>query len=196
MFTDLGLPGQIDRRTLGERAKLLVPSIKVLITTAYAGHLLVGEGRLESGIELLSKPLTFSAIATRVRQVLDARTSGRRANHILVVEDEFLPHAFIDDALAQHGFRADFAADFKGALRKIRGGCDDLVAAVVDMGLPDGHNSANIPKNVGYSRGLTTNQLTSAVGAAKAMLRDLRSSLHHWVDQCIRPTTARRSRRT
>jgi signal transduction histidine kinase/CheY-like chemotaxis protein len=71
LFTDLGLPGGMDGRALAERARTLRASLKVLITTAYAGSVLVHEGRLDPGIELLSKPFTFATLAARVRQSLD-----------------------------------------------------------------------------------------------------------------------------
>ncbi len=70
LFTDLGLPGGIDGKELAERAHKIRPALKILITTAYAASALVHEGRLDSGIELLSKPFTFEALATRVRVLL------------------------------------------------------------------------------------------------------------------------------
>lgn len=71
LFTDLGLPGGTDGKLLTEHARKLRPELKVLITTAYAGKTLVHQGRLDSGIELLNKPFSFTALATRIRQVLD-----------------------------------------------------------------------------------------------------------------------------
>jgi DNA-binding response OmpR family regulator len=43
----------------------------VLITTAYAASALLHEGRLDPGVDLLNKPFTFAALATRIREVLD-----------------------------------------------------------------------------------------------------------------------------
>jgi signal transduction histidine kinase/CheY-like chemotaxis protein len=71
LFTDLGLPGGIDGRVLAQQALKHRPLLKVLITTAYAGEALVHEGRLDPGLNLLSKPFTFAALARRVRQLLD-----------------------------------------------------------------------------------------------------------------------------
>ncbi len=71
LFTDLGLPGGIDGRILTERTYGIRPSMKVLITTAYAGNALIHEGRLDPGIDLLTKPFTFTTLATRIRELLD-----------------------------------------------------------------------------------------------------------------------------
>ena len=71
LFTDLGLPGGIDGKALIERANRIRPSMKSLITTAYAGSALIHEGRLDPGIDLLTKPFTFTALATRIRELLD-----------------------------------------------------------------------------------------------------------------------------
>lgn len=138
LFTDLGLPGPIDGKALGHQAKLLRPGIRVLVTTAYAGQILVGEGRLGSDVQLLNKPFSFSTLALRIRELLDARVERERAiGRILVVEDEFLLHAFLTDTLAEHGFVVEIAGDFKNAVAKLRSAGGRLTAAVVDMGLPD-----------------------------------------------------------
>jgi CheY-like chemotaxis protein len=76
LFTDLGLPGGIDGRALTGRSLRLYPSLKVLITTAYAGSALVHEGRLDLGVDLLTKPFTFTALAVRIRELLDRAPPG------------------------------------------------------------------------------------------------------------------------
>jgi CheY-like chemotaxis protein len=71
LFTDLGLPGGVDGRVLSERARALRPSLRVLITTAYAASALLHDGRLDPGVDLLSKPFSFATLAMRIREVLD-----------------------------------------------------------------------------------------------------------------------------
>jgi signal transduction histidine kinase/DNA-binding response OmpR family regulator len=138
LFTDLGLPGQIDGKNLADRAQASQPSLKVLITTAYAGQALIHEGRLDPGIELIKKPFSFAALAARIRELLDDHVGRRKIGaRILVVEDEFLLSAFVADMLAEWGLTADVAGDFKGALEKIQNAGDGLAAAIVDLGLPD-----------------------------------------------------------
>lgn len=135
LFTDLGLPGPIDGKMLADRARALHPDLKLLITTAYAGDVLVREGRLDPEIELLSKPFSLSALGMRIRALLDsaAPLHGR----VLLVEDEFLVHLFVTDMLTEAGFAVDVAASFQEAAAKARSGIEDLVGAIVDLGLPD-----------------------------------------------------------
>jgi DNA-binding response OmpR family regulator len=121
---------------LAERARETRQSLRVLITTAYAGSTLVHEGRLDFGVELLMKPFTFTALATRIRELLD-RDGEREEARILVVEDEFLLRMFVVDALADMGLQAEEAASFSEALSKTRSVGDDLAAAIIDLGLPD-----------------------------------------------------------
>jgi signal transduction histidine kinase/DNA-binding response OmpR family regulator len=138
LFTDLGLPGEMDGKSLGDRAQSNDPSLRVLITTAYAAGALVHEGRLDPGIELLNKPFSFSALAMRVRELLDGGPGNHRTSaRVLVVEDEPLLHAFVTDMLAEWGLLADVAGNFKEAVSKIRNDADGLVGAIVDLGLPD-----------------------------------------------------------
>ncbi|MCA6115362.1 response regulator [Bradyrhizobium sp. WSM 1738] len=138
LLTDLGLPGEMDGKTLGDRAQSSHPSLRVLITTAYAAAALVHEGRLDPGIELLNKPFSFSALAVRVRELLDTGLDDEHmGSRILVVEDEPLLHAFVTDMLAEWGLLAEVAGNFREAVTKIRTDADGLVGAIVDLGLPD-----------------------------------------------------------
>ncbi|KRQ93397.1 hypothetical protein CQ10_07385 [Bradyrhizobium valentinum] len=138
LFTDLGLPGEMDGKSLGDQAQSIHPSLRVLITTAYAAGALVHEGRLDRGVELLNKPFSFSALAGRVRELLDSNLANEHAGaRVLVVEDEPLLHAFVTDMLAEWGLSADVAGNFREAVAKIRADGDGLVGAIVDLGLPD-----------------------------------------------------------
>lgn len=138
LFTDLGLPGGMDGRDLANRARQIRHGLSVLIMTAYAGSALIHEGRLDRGIDLLSKPFTLSALACRVRELLD-RDDHRDCQHahILVVEDEILLRMLISDALAGKGCRVEEAANFAEAIEKLRTLDNKITAAIVDLGLPD-----------------------------------------------------------
>ena len=99
---------------------------------------MIHEGRLDFGVELLAKPFTFAALASRVRALLDRDHSEKvEAARILVVEDEFLLRMFVVDALADMGCRAEEAASFGEALGKARRVGDGLAGAIIDLGLPD-----------------------------------------------------------
>jgi signal transduction histidine kinase/CheY-like chemotaxis protein len=136
LLTDLGLPGGMDGRVLAERARAIRASIQMLITTAYAASALVHEGRLDAEIELLNKPFSYSALATRIRELLD-RQKEQREIRILVVEDEFLLRMFVADILADAGCASIEAASASEGWTKFRAEQDGLAGAIIDLGLPD-----------------------------------------------------------
>jgi signal transduction histidine kinase len=70
LFTDVVLPG-LNGRQLADEAVRLRPDLKVLFTTGYTQNAIVHNGRLDQGVDLISKPFTFAALATKVRQILD-----------------------------------------------------------------------------------------------------------------------------
>ena len=71
LFTDVGLPGQIDGRQLADEARRRRPDIRVLFTTGYARNAIVHQGRLDPGVDLITKPFTYAALARKLREVLD-----------------------------------------------------------------------------------------------------------------------------
>ena len=73
LFTDVGLPGGMDGRQLAEAARRLRPALKVLFTTGYARNAIVHHGRLDHGVDLITKPFAAEDLGRRVRAVLDAR---------------------------------------------------------------------------------------------------------------------------
>jgi signal transduction histidine kinase/DNA-binding response OmpR family regulator len=72
LFTDVILPGRSGRVLADEAAKLR-PELKVLFTTGYSRDAIVHQGRLDAGVQLISKPFTFEELAGRIRDVLDRR---------------------------------------------------------------------------------------------------------------------------
>jgi nitrogen-specific signal transduction histidine kinase/CheY-like chemotaxis protein len=70
LFTDIGLPG-MNGRQLVEEALRRSPQLKVLYTSGYARDAIVHQGRLDPGIQLITKPFTYLNLAARVRDVLD-----------------------------------------------------------------------------------------------------------------------------
>ena len=70
LFTDVVLPGK-SGRVIADEAQALRPDLKVLFTTGYSRNAIVHHGRLDAGVQLISKPFTFEQLATRVRDVLD-----------------------------------------------------------------------------------------------------------------------------
>lgn len=71
LFTDVVLPGGINGRQLAEIALNKYPTLKVLYTTGYTENAVVHHGKLDAGVELLSKPYRREELARHVRIVLD-----------------------------------------------------------------------------------------------------------------------------
>lgn len=72
LLTDIIMPGGMNGRQLADRARELYPSLKVLYTSGYTENAIVHHGRLDPGVELLSKPYTRLTLSTKVRRVLDS----------------------------------------------------------------------------------------------------------------------------
>jgi signal transduction histidine kinase/CheY-like chemotaxis protein len=138
LFTDLGLPGALDGKGLADRVRVIRPSLRILITTAYAGSVLIHEGRLDPTVELLSKPFTFAALAFRIRELIDRQEADRDHGRILVVDDEVLLRMLTVDALQERGLQAEEAGTFHEARAKIENLGNQLAGAIIDLGLPDG----------------------------------------------------------
>ena len=47
------------------------PRLKILYTTGYARNAIVHHGRLDKGVQLITKPFSFPDLAAKVRDVLD-----------------------------------------------------------------------------------------------------------------------------
>ncbi len=71
LFSDIGLPGGMNGRRLAEEARRRRPDLRVLFTTGYAADALVHDGRLDAGVQLITKPFTYPALAAKLREVLD-----------------------------------------------------------------------------------------------------------------------------
>jgi CheY-like chemotaxis protein len=71
LFTDVVLPGGMTGAELAEAARRMRPGLRILFTTGYARDAIVHEGRLDPGVELITKPFGFADLARRLRDVLD-----------------------------------------------------------------------------------------------------------------------------
>jgi CheY-like chemotaxis protein len=72
LFTDVVLPSGMMGNQLAEQARAVRPGLKVLFTTGYARNAIVHHGRLDAGVELITKPFSYADLAARIRDLLDA----------------------------------------------------------------------------------------------------------------------------
>ena len=72
LFTDVILPGGMNGRQIADDAQAIRPGLKVLYTSGHSATLIIRDGRLDSGVELLSKPYRRAELAFKLRKVLDS----------------------------------------------------------------------------------------------------------------------------
>jgi signal transduction histidine kinase len=80
LFTDVVMPGTLRSPELARRTRERLPNVAVLFTSGYTENAIVHGGRLDDGIDLLSKPYSREALARKVRHVLrnqQQRNMGR-----------------------------------------------------------------------------------------------------------------------
>ena len=72
VFTDIVMPGGMSGFELAATVSELCPAVKMLYMSGYSFDKAAQEGKLDDGIELISKPFTRLDLARRIRTVLDA----------------------------------------------------------------------------------------------------------------------------
>jgi PAS domain S-box-containing protein len=70
LFTDVVMPGTLKSPELARKAKERLPGVAVLFTSGYTENAIVHGGRLDLGVDLLSKPYSREMLARKVRQVM------------------------------------------------------------------------------------------------------------------------------
>ena len=71
LFTDVVLPAGMTGAVLAAQVREMRPDIRILFTTGYARNAIVHHGRLDAGVELITKPFSYADLAARVRDMLD-----------------------------------------------------------------------------------------------------------------------------
>jgi signal transduction histidine kinase len=71
LVTDVGLPGGMNGRQMADAARIARPDLKVLFITGFAEASLFGNGPLEPGMAVLTKPFAVDTLAARIRELIE-----------------------------------------------------------------------------------------------------------------------------
>ena len=157
LFTDVVMPGTLRSPELARKAQERLPGLAVLFTSGYTENAIVHGGKLDDGIELLSKPYTREAMARKLRHVLrnqqqrgialsspspsrQQRDNGSdvigpaRQLRVLLVEDDALIRLSTADMLTELGHLVTEAENGTQALDLLDKGVFDVM--VTDLVLP------------------------------------------------------------
>jgi len=70
LLTDIGLPGGMNGRQLAHAARQQRPDLNVLFVTGYDESAVVGTGRMEPGMQVMTKPFALDALAAKVQGIM------------------------------------------------------------------------------------------------------------------------------
>ncbi|WP_320202951.1 hybrid sensor histidine kinase/response regulator [Agrobacterium rosae] len=154
IFTDVVMPGPLKSSEMARRAKERLPDLAILFTSGYTENSIVHGGKLDAGVELLSKPYTREALARRLRHVIAnqrqraqsnkdrasnqdaiAKLRTKSAMRVLLVEDDELIRMNTSDILLEGGHVVVEAANATQAIDLIER--EEIDVLVTDVGLPD-----------------------------------------------------------
>ncbi len=69
----IGLPGGMNGRQLADAGRVLRPDLKILFITGYAENAVIGDGRLQPGMHVLTKPFAMDVLANRIAGILETK---------------------------------------------------------------------------------------------------------------------------
>ena len=73
LFTDIVMPGEMDGVRLAAEAQRRYPGLRVLLTSGYTEHAVIGNGQPADGVEVLTKPYRKSELGKKLRLLLGQR---------------------------------------------------------------------------------------------------------------------------
>ncbi len=71
LITDVGLPGGMNGRQVADAARVTRPGLKILFITGFAENAVVGNGHLEAGMEVITKPFVMATLGNKIRDLLE-----------------------------------------------------------------------------------------------------------------------------
>lgn len=158
LFTDVVMPGTLKSPELARKARERLPDVAILFTSGYTENSIVHGGRLDKGVELLSKPYTREALARKFRHVLANQRQQRMAiaesasmregqrldtphpqplhdgRTVLLVEDDDLIRASTAETLQDAGFVVVHSVTAEEAMTALQTAQIDVL--VTDLNLP------------------------------------------------------------
>jgi putative addiction module CopG family antidote len=156
LFTDVVMPGRLKSPELARKARERLPDLAVLFTSGYTENSIVHGGKLDAGLELLSKPYTREALARKFQHVLANQRQRRRGEGprpapaptttgsdmvvpsgqpmVLLVEDDSLIRMNTAEMLTESGMTVVEAASAEDALMALQTLAIDIL--VTDVNLP------------------------------------------------------------
>mgnify|MGYP003117483063 FL=1 len=157
LFTDVVMPGTMNGHELAQQLYKLRPDIPVLFTSGFVQDVVVHDGRLVDGVQLISKPYSQVELAHKVRKVLgyegvsladvpaempletdqsrSESITGTGSLRLLICEDDALIRMDISDVLREAGHCVLEAENAASALDLLK--AEDVDVLITDVGLPD-----------------------------------------------------------
>jgi PAS domain S-box-containing protein len=71
LITDVGLPGGLNGRQVADAGRALRPLLKVIFITGYAENAVVGNGHLDPGMQIITKPFSVGELGEKIREMID-----------------------------------------------------------------------------------------------------------------------------
>lgn len=153
LFTDVVMPGELRSPDLARQAKAILPGLEILFTSGYTQNAIVHGGRLDAGVELLSKPYRREDLARKIRfmfanrqhvealhrerssmKAAPAPASAGRGRSILLVEDNEDARMLTAELLVALGHVVDAVGSAEEALQRMQRG--DIDVLLTDISLP------------------------------------------------------------
>lgn len=72
LVTDIGLPGGMNGRQVAEAGRVARPGLKVLFITGYGQKAGLGNGSLDAGMQVVTKPFVLETLAHRIKELIAA----------------------------------------------------------------------------------------------------------------------------